>query len=308
MQPTQFTCSTPASFDQLPKWSQFFEVHSYGFEEALDFFMNDADVIDILKKILEIQGKKIKLGFGSQRQPASYYPAKNTIVLNKSFQERTLQDKASLLFFELQNACQCRDFRNLRNRARKLGKEKYVREVEKLEYNSSLATNRFVNKYIEEGIFTKAVPYFYVALNFQDYYLLEQLTGHAQIVASQMDTFMRTQKKAYRGTWPAPLTDTQSSILHMLLCCKIAIDSPQGVSREEKKLFKKNITTCMQEIDSLYLSDPKSMKALWKNAHKIISQTPPLATLTTSSMPSSQILMQNKPKDLNCRAVIRNSH
>ncbi len=275
MFPTQHIYSTPVNYD---KWSephvdthQFFQSYSPDFQPALDFLMQDAALVETLKEIVDIQGEKIHLKFGLQVQPASYDFDTNTITLSKSYRQSSLQEQVAFLFFELQNARQCQDLQYLHSQAEALGKEEFVKQIEQHEYHSALATHNYVHKYVNKGIFSKAVPYFYIPLNFKDHYLLQQLTGHAQDIAARVDRFMHTQnKKEYRGTWPCPLTPIQVPVLKLMLSYKTVLQTPKKeTTKEMRGEAKQGIIKLMSEIDSIYTSNPKVSGALWRNAHAI---------------------------------------
>ncbi len=253
---------------------QFFHPFSTDFQPALDFLMQDVSAVALLKKIIEEnQGEKINLKFGVQEQAASYDFDTHTIILSKSYRQVALQEQVAFLFFELQNAQQRRDLQRLYNQTEKLGKKNFVKQIETREYSSALATHYFVNKYVNEGTFNKNVPYFYTPLNFKDHYLLQQLTGHAQKIAAQIDQRAHTKiKEPYHGTWPCPLTIPQLPILKLLLSYKIILETPHGVPEAKQREVNKDITEWMNKIDSLYHSNPNTSCDLWINAHKIFQQ------------------------------------
>lgn len=249
---------------------QFFKPYSSDFQPALDLLMQDAEVVDVLKEIVKNQGKKIYLKFDLQIQPASYNFDTNTITLSNSYRQGSLQEQVAFLFFELQNARNRQNLQDLFSRVQTLESENFVRAVEEHEFTSALATHHLMKKYINEGIFTRDVPFFYIPLNFTEHYLLQQLNGHAQEIAARVNRLVKTQNnKPYQGTWSQPLTTLQVPVLKLLLSNKTALDISDGMTEDEKHKIRDETKKMMTEIDSYNRSNPQ-VYALWANAHQII--------------------------------------
>lgn len=269
--PTPTTNTPHEQADDHPFFKQPF---SCDFQPAVDFLMEDSTAL--LKKIVsnEQHNDKISLLFGPGKEHASYNFVNNTILFSASYQHSSTQEKVAFLFFELQNALQREAIQGIYNNARTLGKKHFVEQIETVEYRSTLATCNYVHSYASKGIFTKDVPYFRTPIHFDDYYHYQQLTGHAQNIATQFNIIVQTQEP-YVGTWPKPLDPLHIPILKELLINKTVVESLYETP-EDKQAATQEIKEVMNDIDSLYSGDEDHEQTanLWTNAHEIFKSQP----------------------------------
>lgn len=108
------------------------------------------------------------------------------------------------ILFELHNAKTNRHMLNLFHSAEKnqLSKEMWVEQMERMEHANALNACRLLEKGIAQGIYPPEARWT-IFFTFDDYYKLQQISGHSQWLANYYDqTNYQSQRLPFQGTIP----------------------------------------------------------------------------------------------------------
>jgi hypothetical protein len=163
-----------------------------------------------------------------------------TIAINKQV-HKTLGLKIRDLLFELHNAAATDKFAHLDKLAEegKINKERYVRATELIEYQNVKATVALLDLGIARKIFPPDCKW-EILPNFDEHYKMQQLTGHAQMIAQSFDAFTPSRCHfTYTGTiaFLSPFSEEEKIAMTQYLWAKAALTHGTAIDKQAAERF-----------------------------------------------------------------------
>lgn len=222
--------------------------------------------------------KSVHIAWSDKLVSAASFVHPSKILLNSSllniYKDKELRSCAivSYIISELFQMVQKTSFKGIQKAIKRRIKQnrpvhldKYVRKTEKLHFKALTKTSSLINKMVQTGEMLPSTPNRYVAGNFEDYYLLQQCSGHTEQIARSYRKICGTKPYLpYRGTWPQKVQPDEVRYLQTYFLCKIKMGIPsekeeavQVMSQLKKDIemnsnldFSSRVLTHFQKLDS----------------------------------------------------------
>lgn len=140
------------------------------------------------------------------------------------------------ILFEMNNLAQVEKFYDLIKNVSQWTPDDFVRNYEKIEYQSALKTKEILRQTFPEKIW-KTIPVAYTHKCFWPHYLLQQLEGHSRRIWEKFsDRF--PAGSAYLGNWKSPVIDSEEekNYLRLLIRAKAFSEDSNPSTRNQGEL------------------------------------------------------------------------
>lgn len=172
----------------------------------------------LMEKALRKGPIRVEAKYLKDEESQAYWDGMNRTITINSARPQTMGERIHSILFELHNAASDDTLKQVVDEAiaGRLGKEQYVERIERMEHKNAVSCCELYQNGVDQGLFPSdgQVP---VLRNFNDHYLMQQITGHSAWIARTYDINCPGNRHPFRGTITQnmPESDRQDVVYYL---------------------------------------------------------------------------------------------